>query len=103
MTLHKQDSSHRKCIDIYLRDPKIFGVLLVQLPSIFTGGGLTVIGKDNESINSVAFDETNTYGMISVYYAAYTKDSEIVYERVKSGYRLLLVYTLSWTIGMNKK
>ena len=69
-------------------------ILLVQLPSLFTGNSMTIHGDTNVKKKIVQFDqETSKYSMI---YSAYYSLCKPEMTPLESGYRLTLVYELKW-------
>lgn len=73
----------------------MFATLTVQLPSCFKGGELVVRHQGEEDVyESGVHDGANEFGS---FYTAFFADLEHEILPVKEGYRLALVYSLSWT------
>lgn len=66
--------------------------LIVQLPSVFTGNNLT-IHHDDES-KTVKFDCKNS--KYEIIYGAFYSECKYELSPLESGYRLVLVYKLTW-------
>ena len=80
------------------KEKGMFGTLIIQLPSIYTGGELTVYGY-GESKTSFDFGQSTGKAEYSIHYAAHYADLEHEVAEVKSGHRLVLIYNLSWADG----
>lgn len=77
------------------KEDGMFATMVLQLPSKFQGGKITVRHAGNEKV--VEMD-----GERSAYcckYAAHYSDCEHEVSKIVSGYRLALVYSLCWTAG----
>lgn len=85
-----------------VKDKKELGTLVLQLPSIHTGGELIVYESDDRSHNSkvIDFGQKNERNEFSIQFAAYYADLEHEVLEIKSGYRLTLVYSLFWANGI---
>ena len=68
----------------------MFGTLIVQLPSVFTGGDLVVRHAGKEVVVKMSKEDSSSYCMVAAHYS----DCEHEVTRVESGYRLALVYSL---------
>lgn len=81
----------------------MFGRLMLQLPSLHTGGELVVEENQNktnaQSKQIVDFGQATGKSKFTVHFAAYNADFETELLQVKSGYQLVLVYSLSWLYG----
>ncbi|XP_066913950.1 uncharacterized protein [Clytia hemisphaerica] len=66
--------------------------LIVQLPSVFTGNNLTIHHDEDSKI--IKFDEK--YSKFEIIYGAFYSNCEYELSTLKSGYRLVLVYKLTW-------
>ena len=71
--------------------------LVVQLPSLFTGNTLTIQFDEDEK-RVVQFDRDNAE--YEMFYAAFHSSCEYAMTPLESGYRLCLVYKLTWRGGM---
>lgn len=74
------------------KEKSMFGTLIVQLPSDFTGGQLNVYKKNEKK--SYNFGSLNGDSSKFVHYAAHYADLEHEVEPIKSGYRVCLIYSL---------
>ena len=97
MTLFKQGSHFKKHRD-EKKEKGMFGTLIIQLPSNYTGGELMVCGNRGAQFK-YDFGQANGNSGYSVQYAAYYSDLEHEIGEVKSGYRLILRYNLCWENG----
>lgn len=70
----------------------MFATLIIQLPSVFTGGDLVV--KHNTKEKRIKFGTKESE--FSCFYAAHYSDCEHELTKIKSGYRMALVYSLCW-------
>ncbi len=68
----------------------MFGTLVIQLPSNYTGGQLVVYHQSK----SKKFDFSGPVGCTDTHYAAFYADCQHEIEPVTKGYRLCLVYNL---------
>ena len=81
------------------KDKKMFGTLIIQPPSIHTGGELVVYEANGKSNKVIDFGQKENKSKFSVQFAAHYADLEHELLEVKSGYRLALVYSLCWVTG----
>ena len=72
--------------------PGMFGTLIVQLPSEFTGGDLVVRHADKGVVVKMSQEGSSSYCVIAAHYIGC--EHEIT--KVETGYRLALVYSLYW-------
>ena len=70
----------------------MFGTLIVQLPSEFTGGDLVVRYAGKEVMVKMSQEGSSSYCVIAAHYS----DCEHEVTPVITGYRLALVYSLCW-------
>lgn len=77
-----------------------FGVLLLQLPSVFTGGQMTVYEDDKQHVYDFGI-ESNT-AEFACNYAAFYSDLELEFQPLTSGSRLMLVYSICWESDENR-
>lgn len=82
------------------KDPLMFGTLVIQLPSKYTGGELIVYHNTNGTKKCIDFGQKAGKNEFSIYFAAHYADLEHELLEVKSGYRLVLVYSLCWRHGL---
>ena len=68
----------------------MFGTLVIQLPSNYSGGELTVHHRSKEE----SFNFSGTGGCTNFFYAAFYADCQHELKPVTKGYRLCLVYNL---------
>ena len=94
LVLYKKGALFKKHMD-KKNEKDMFGTLIIQLPSIFTGGELVFYEGDDKKI--VNYAESLIKDSNKVYYAAHYADVEHAMSEVKTGYRLALVYNLCWT------
>ena len=97
MLLFKQGGHFKKHRD-EKKEKDMFGTLIIQLPSNYTGGELIVCGNRGAQYK-YDFGQANGKSGYSVQYVAYYSDLEHEIEEVKSGYRLVLSYNLCWENG----
>jgi hypothetical protein len=74
------------------KEKGMFGTLVVQMPSVYTGGALVVRFNDREI--RYDFEKTAPFQM---HYTAHYADLEHWIEPVTSGFRLVMVYNLVWS------
>jgi hypothetical protein len=96
LLLYKQGCHFKKHRDTE-KEKGMFGTLVIQLPSIYTGGELVFSGKKSKKIFD--FASTLAKDLNKIFYAAHYADVEHEILEVKSGYRLALVYNLCWLKG----
>ena len=83
------------------KEKNMFGTLIIQLPSDHEGGELVIYNKDStKSIHD--FGNKTCKSPYSVHFAAHFADFEHEILKIKSGYRLTLVYSLCWPNGNNQ-
>ena len=70
----------------------VFGTLIVQLPSEFTGGDLTVSHAGRNVVINMCQEGSSSFCVVAFYYS----DCEFDLHAVASGYRLVLVYNLTY-------
>ena len=68
----------------------MFGTLVVQLPSDYSGGQLVVSHGGNDKV----FDFSGMKGCTNFHYAAFYADCQHELKKVTKGYRLCLIYNL---------
>ena len=79
-----------------LADKKLFAKLIIQLPSIYTGGELSVYeGRGTKSGFNLGLKSARA--AYSIHYAAFYSDLEWEMSEILSGFRLVLVYDLYGT------
>lgn len=75
--------------------PNALGELIVQLPSVFTGGRVSIYYNDDEERAQSTFclgaDEGASF---SCYFLAHYKDCEFAIEKLRLGHRMLLTYSV---------
>ena len=84
------------------KDSGMFATLVIQLPSVFTGGESIVRGKDGRQRVFKLGNDTGEAAFASHYMCHYA-DCEHEVREVSSGYRLALVYSLCFTQGHRKE
>ena len=75
----------------------MFGTLVVQFPSSFSGGRFLVRHGDEERVFHMGTDDSSC--STEHHYVAHYADCEHEIEEVTRGYRLAAVYSLIWTAG----
>ena len=70
----------------------LFGTLIVQLPSVFTGGDLVVNHLKSSKVFDNSSSGSSTHCKFVAHYASCPHELKVV----TSGYRALLVYSLCW-------
>lgn len=76
----------------------MFATLVLQLPSLHQGGELVVYNPD-KSKTVHDFGKSTKRSQFTIHYAAHYADAEHEILKVKSGYRVALVYSLCWVSG----
>ncbi|KAJ2999883.1 hypothetical protein HDV02_001402 [Globomyces sp. JEL0801] len=76
------------------KDFKKFGTLMIQLPSVCTGGRFVTRFKGKE--NDYDFGTLTGQTAFASHFVAYYDDVQHSLEKLKSGYRFVLVYSLVW-------
>lgn len=71
----------------------IFGTLVIQLPSDYSGGQLVISHDGNNKI----FDFSGMKGCTNFHYAAFYADCQHELTKVTKGYRLCLIYNLIYS------
>jgi hypothetical protein len=71
----------------------MFGTLVVQLPSDYSGGQLVVSHGGNDKV----FDFSGIKGCTNFHYAAFYADCQHELKKVTKGYRLCLIYNLIYS------
>ena len=96
MLIYQKNSclARQREIDI---DEKIFAKLIIQPPTVHSGGDLVVYDAKGESQKVIDFGKKDGKSAFSVYYAAYWADSEYEILPIESGFCLSFVYSLCWT------
>jgi hypothetical protein len=86
------------------KEEEIFGTLEIQLPSRYEGGELVLYesGGGNRSKRVIDFGQKEGQNEFEYHFAAHYDDLEHELLEVKSGYRLVLVYSLCWLSGKFK-
>ena len=97
MLLYKQGGHFNKQRNI-MKEKDVFGTLIIQLPSNYTGGEV-IVYDNNDSPFKYDFGQSNGKSGYSVHYAAHYSDLEHEILEVTSGYRSVLVYDLCWESG----
>ena len=92
MFLFKQGGHFKKHTE---KKKGIFGTLVIQLPSIYTGGELIVYDV-NGSEYKYDFGQAKGKSSELFHYAAHYADIEHEIREITSGYRIFLVYNLCW-------
>lgn len=79
--------------------PNVFARMIIQLPSIHTGGELVVYEMNNNSNKIANLGQNEREQAYSIYFAAHCIDSQFELREVNTGYRVELVYSLSCVRG----
>ena len=98
MVLFKQGGHFKKHRDTE-KERGMFGTLIIQLPSIYTGGELIVYGSRGAQFK-YDFGQANGKSGYSVHYAAFISDLEHKILEVTSGNKLVLIYNLCCENGI---
>ena len=77
-------------------EKNLFARLVVQLPSIYTGGEYIVYNNVNSCQRTLDFGCESGDASYSIQYAAYFTDLEHEMLEITNGYRAVLVYSLYW-------
>lgn len=77
------------------KEKNMFATLIICLPCEYTGGQLVVYSNDGNFKRVIDFENTK----YSINYAAHYADLEHELLEVKSGYRLVLTYSICWLRG----
>ena len=80
-------------------DNRKFATLIIQLPSVYTGGELVVYDQNGDQQKKINFVYWRSKSEYSMHYAAHYADLHHEMLEVKSGYRLALVYSICWVTG----
>lgn len=77
--------------------------LMIQLPSYFSGGEFALYNlknkaQSNEPENIITFGQSDNKASSSIQYLAYNSDLEYEMLEITSGYRLFLIYSLSFSV-----
>ena len=78
------------------------GKLIIQPPSMHSGGDLVVYDNNGEAQKVIDFGQNDGKSEFSVHFAAFCSDFEYEIRQIEEGYRLLFVYTLNWVEGRKK-
>ena len=77
------------------KEPRQFGSLVIQLPSMHSGGALIVKHADQSWTHD--FGVSTGMSQFKCHYAAHYADVEHQVSPVTSGYRVLITYNMVWT------
>ena len=82
-------------------DKKVIGSLLIQLPSVFTGGKISIFSGSSEEDEedetfTNQFDLSSEEAEYSCHFVFHYSDCQYKMEKLKSGTRMLLRYALSY-------
>ena len=82
-------------------DNKVIGSLLIQLPSVFTGGRISIFSGSSEEDEeddtfTNQFDLSSEEAEYSCHFVFHYSDCQYKMEKLKSGTRMLLRYVLSY-------
>jgi hypothetical protein len=83
------------------KEKNMFATLVLQLPSIYTGGNLVVYHGTDGSKKCIDFGQKQGKSQFSIYFAAHYADLEHELLEITSGYRVALVYSLCWKNGLS--
>ena len=79
------------------KEKRMFGTLVIQLPSVYSGGNLVVYNNRDSSKRAFDFGQKSGEAPFTIQYAAHYADLEHELLQVTSGYRLVLTYSLCWS------
>lgn len=82
------------------KDEKMFGTLVIQPPSLHTGGELVVYEQNGRTHKRIDFGQSDGISAYAHHFVAHYANLEHELLEVTSGYRLALVYSLYWTQGL---
>mmetsp|Transcript_17161 Transcript_17161/g.26881 ORF Transcript_17161/g.26881 Transcript_17161/m.26881 type:complete len:958 (-) Transcript_17161:146-3019(-) len=102
MLLHMEKGSSIDWCSNVEEDENIIGSMLIQLPSIFTGGKISVfdgdedVDEENEAdfITSFNMGESNNEAEFACHFVCHYSDCQYEIEEITSGSRVLLRYSL---------
>lgn len=77
------------------KDKSVFGKLIVQLPSVFSGGCINVSINDDEK--TFDFGQESRKASYHCHFVSFYSDLEYNISTVKNGYEMFLVYDLVWS------
>ena len=78
------------------KEKNMFATLIIQLPSIYTGGEV-VVYHDDKCKKKYDLGQKSGKSERATYYAAHFADLNHEVLEVRSGFRLVLVYSLCWS------
>jgi len=96
----EKDSSIDWCSNVE-EDKKVIGSLLIQLPSVFTGGKISIFSGSSEEDEedetfTNQFDLSSEEAEYSCHFVFHYSDCQYKMEKLKTGTRMLLRYALSY-------
>ena len=85
----------------------VLGTLFVQLPSVFTGGKISIYNSEEDGEDEEGEDDGDTFNLgaangdasFSCHFVCHYKDCEFEFDKIKSGSRVLLRYSLKYKGG----
>jgi hypothetical protein len=95
MLLLYKTGGHFKAHQDSEKFPGMFGTLIVQFPSAFSGGTYTVRHQRNERVFNLGTDDATCSS--SHHYVAHYTDCEHEVAEITGGHRFVAVYVLIWT------
>ena len=90
----------------------VLGTLFVQLPSVFTGGNISIFnaGETEDGAEEKNEEETSTFQLgasgdasFACHFVCHYKDCEYEFAKIKSGSRVLLRYSLCYELGKDQE
>ena len=90
----------------------VLGTLFIQLPSVFTGGKISIFnaGETEEGDEEKNEEETSTFQLgasgdasFACHFVCHYKDCEYEFAKIKSGSRVLLRYSLCYELGKDQE
>ena len=90
----------------------VLGTLFIQLPSVFTGGKISIFnaGETEEGDEEKNEEETSTFQLgasgdasFACHFVCHYKDCEYEFAKIKSGSRVLLRYSLCYKLGKDQE
>ena len=86
----------------------VLGTLFVQLPSVFTGGKISIYNSEKDGEDEEGEDDGDSFSLgaangdasFSCHFVCHYKDCEFEFDKIKSGSRVLLRYSLTCKGGV---
>lgn len=82
-------------------DHNVLGTLFVQLPAVFKGGEVSIFNANGDGESSFNLGASGD-ASFSCFAIAHYKSCEYAFDKMKSGNRILLKYSLLWTVALRR-